>query len=309
MKQNKREIKIFKNLDIRIVSLILAAALWFYVSTEKYYKLTFHCPVEVRNIPEGFTLARCMPQLICEIEAKGRDLIVFQYRSPVVIVDVDNRQIKKLRVKLAAENMALPLNLKIRSVHFAESEIAVNLDRLAEKEVSVGIDIMGDPSDGFVLSDSIGAEPSRVILKGPAKQLELVDTVYSASVKIDGMSENAAINTMLALPDTCLYSAKPESVKVHLRFEKSGEKVFKNIPLSVINRSSNYLVSFAPGTIDLVISGPKNVLDAASASDLKIFLDLNGLQPGKHQLQATIELPEKLVLIAANPRDFEVNIR
>jgi len=301
--------KIFRNLDIRIVSLVLALTLWLYASTEKYYKLSYHCPVEVRNIPQGYSLARCLSPVLCEIEAKGRDLIAFQFKNPVVTVDADNRQIKRMKVKLTQDNLTLPFNLKVRTVHFAESEIEINFDRQTEKEVNVGLDIIGDPADGFVLSEDIRVQPQKAWLKGPAKQLELLDTVFTAPIKIDGLADSITLKSALLLPDSCLFYVSPESVEVFLQFEKSGEKVFRNVPLSVANRSRNYLVSFAPGTIDLVVSGPKNVLDAAKPGDLKIFLDLNGLQPGKYQLQASIELPEKLILIAASPRDFEVNIR
>jgi len=301
--------KIFKNLDIRIVSLILALTLWLYASTERYYKLSYHCPVEVKNIPQGYSLARCLTPVLCEIDAKGRDLIAFQFKNPVVSVDADNRQIKRMKVKLSQDNLALPFNLKARTVRFAESEIEISFDRQTEKEVTVGLDIIGDPADGFVLSEDIQVQPQKAWLKGPAKQLESLDTVFTSPIKIDGLSDTISLKSALLLPDSCLFDVSPESVEVFLKFEKSGEKVFRNVPLSVANRSRNYLVSFAPGTIDLVVSGPKNVLDAAKPGDLKISLDLNGLQPGKYQLQASIELPEKLVLIAASPRDFEVTIR
>ncbi len=301
--------KLTRNLDIRIVSLILAVTLWLYASTERYYKLTFRCPVEVRNIPQGFSLARCLPPVICDIDARGKDLIAFQLKKPLVVIDAENRQVKKLKIRLSPDHMILPFNLKARSVHYVDGEMEINLDRQAEKQVNIRLDMVGDPADGFVLSDNVGSEPGTALLKGPARQLEMLDFVYSAPIRVDGLSKPAMIRTALLLPDSCLFSVRPESVNVFLQFEKSGERVFKNVPLTVINRSRDYLVSFAPGTIDLVLSGPRNILDAAKSSDLKIFLDLSGMPPGAHQMQATIELPDKLVLIAASPRDFEVNIR
>lgn len=309
MKITGNKHKIFRNLDIRIVSLILAITLWMYASTERYYKLTFHCPVEVINIPQGYSLARRLAPVICDIEARGKDLVVFQFKKPVVIVDAENRQIKKFKVKLTQDHLVLPFRLKVRSVQFLDEGMEINLDRQTEKVVNILLDLVGDPADGFVLSDSIRYEPASALLKGPARQLEMLDAIYSAPIRFEGFSEGTSVRSALMLPDSCLFAVSPESIDVFLRFEKSGERVFKNVPLSVINRSRNYLVSFAPGTIDLVVSGPRNILDAAKASDLKIVLDLKELPPGKHQLQAAIELPDKLVLIAASPRDFEVNIR
>jgi len=309
MKITGNKYKIFRNLDIRIVSLVLAVTLWLYASTERYYKLTFHCPVEVKNIPPGYSLARRLPPVICDIEARGKDLVAFQFKKPTVVIDAENRQIKKFKVKLTPNHLVLPFRLKVRSVQFLDQEMEINLDRQTEKVVNILLDLVGDPADGFVLSDSIRYEPASALLKGPARQLEMLDAVYSAPIRVDGFSVGTLVRSALMLPDSCLFAVSPGSIDVFLRFEKSGERVFKNIPLSVINRSRDYLVSFAPGTIDLVVSGPRNILDASKQSDLKITLDLKDLPPGKHQLQATIELPDKLVLIAASPKDFEVNIR
>ncbi|MBU1355991.1 MAG: hypothetical protein KJ620_05445 [Candidatus Edwardsbacteria bacterium] len=309
MKITGNKYKIFRNLDIRIVSLVLAVTLWLYASTERYYKLTFHCPVEVKNIPPGYSLARCLPSVTCDIEARGKDLVAFQFKKPTVVIDAENRQIKKFKVKLTPNHLVLPFRLKVRSVQFLDQEMEINLDRQTEKVVNILLDLVGDPADGFVLSDSIRYEPASALLKGPARQLEMLDAIYSAPIRVEGFSEGTLVRSALMLPDSCLFAVSPESIDVFLRFEKSGERVFKNIPLSVINRSRDYLVSFAPGTIDLVVSGPRNILDASKQSDLKITLDLKDLPPGKHQLQATIELPDKLVLIAASPKDFEVNIR
>jgi YbbR domain-containing protein len=51
------------------------------------------------------------------------------------------------------------------------------------------------------------------------------------------------------------------------------------------------------------------LLKQAEAGQFKITLDLKGLAPGHHRLQAVIELSDKLELIAADPRDFEVDIK
>ncbi len=309
MKITGNKHKIFRNLDIRIVSLVLAVTLWLYASTERYYKLTFHCPIVVRNIPEGYSLSQCPSPVVCDVTAKGKDLIAFQVKNPTIVIDADNLQIRTLKVKLTQEYMVLPFGLKTRSIYFPNDVLEIKMDKLAEKEMFVKPDIIGEPADGYVLSDSILTEPVKVLLQGPARQLDQTDTIYSLSIRIDGMYSPQTITSALQLPDACLFKAVPESVKLYLKFEKSGEKVFKNVPLSVSNRSKTYLIGFSPGTIDLVVSGPKKVLDSTTVKQLKVFLDLENLLPGKYQLQATIELPDKLMLIAANPRYFEVSIK
>ncbi|MDO9390997.1 MAG: CdaR family protein [bacterium] len=301
--------KIFKNLDIRLASLVLAMLMWFHAATEREYQQKIYCPVLVSNIPSGFVLAATPPLVPCQIKAKGKDMIVFKLNPPKVLADMANRQVKKLTFDLSPELLRYPFNLKAVEAAFVISEITVNLDRLGQKEVRVLPDVSGIPASGYIVCDSTAAEPSLVIISGPQRLLEKIDSVYTWPVKVDGRSENQRVRCRVAPPDTLLFRAEPESVWVKLCFEKTQERLYKNVPVALLNRGQGYLVSFSPGTIDLAVSGPQQVLQQAEAGQFKITLDLKGLAPGHHRLQAVIELSDKLELIAADPRDFEVDIK
>ncbi len=301
--------KIFKNLGIRMASLVLAATLWLYASTEKEFQLGFSCPVTVINIPEGLTLAGCPPPVTCEIRARGKDLIALRLNTLSVLINAENRQVRSFRTRLGPDNLKLPFNLKIQEAHFPVPEMEVRLDRIAEKEVPVRPDFSGDPAEGLVLGDSLAVEPSRVTISGPARLIEQTEQVYTQAIRLDGLTGPALVNAPLALPDSCLTRISPETVAVRLTFERSGERVLKNVPISMANRPGSYLVSFSPGTADLVVSGPNQLVGGLDQTQVRITLDLKGLTPGRHQLQAAVELPDRIQLVAASPREFEVNIK
>jgi YbbR domain-containing protein len=305
----KNRWKIFHNLDIRLASLVLALLMWLHAATEREYQQKIYCPVLVSNIPAGFVLAATPPLVPCQIKARGKDMIVFRLNPPKVIMDVANRQVKKLTFDLSSELLLYPFNLNATEAVFVVKEISVNLDRLGQKEVRVLPDVSGIPASGYIVCDSTAAEPSLVIISGPQRLLEKIDSVYTWPVKVDGRSENLRVRCRVAPPDTLLFRAEPESVWVKLCFEKTQERLYKNVPVTLLNRGQGYLVSFSPGTIDLAVAGPQQVLQQAEAGQFRITLDLKGLAPGHHRLQAVIELTDKLELIAADPRDFEVDIK
>jgi YbbR domain-containing protein len=301
--------KIFKNVDIRLVSLALGLLIWLHAATEREYQQKVYCPVQVNNIPEGFVLAAAPPMVPCQIKARGKDLIIFNLNPPRVLVDMANRQVKKQTVLLSPDLLRYPFNLKAAEAVFVLSEITVTLDRRGQKEVRVLPDVSGIPASGYIVSDSTAAEPLLVTLTGPQRQLEKIDSVYTWPVKVDGKSENERIRCRVAPPDSLLFRSDPESVWVNLRFEKTQERLYKNVPVTLLNRGQGYLVSFSPGTIDLAVAGPQQQIQQTEAGQFRITLDLKGLAPGHHRLQAVIELSDKLELIAADPRDFEVDIK
>ncbi|MDI6739553.1 MAG: hypothetical protein QME74_04225, partial [Candidatus Edwardsbacteria bacterium] len=89
---------IFRNLDIRIASLLLATMLWFHAVTEEEYRVTVRCPVAVINIPSGWTLLNRPAFANCTITASGKGIIALKLFPPKITVDAANRQIKRMSV-------------------------------------------------------------------------------------------------------------------------------------------------------------------------------------------------------------------
>jgi YbbR domain-containing protein len=301
--------KIFKNLDIRIASLLLAVLLWLHAATEREYQQKIYCPVTVKNLPAGFVPAAPLPVVPCLVTARGKDMIAFSLKPPWIEVDLANRQVKRLTVELASSLLRWPFDLEPIQVSFLMAQVTINLDRLGQKRVKIIPDITGVPAGGYIVCDSSRALPDSVTLSGPQRQLERIDSLYAGPVKAEGKSQAETIRCRVAVPDSQIFSVVPDSVSVRLCFEKTQEKVFNSLPVVLVNRGSGYLVSFSPGTIDLVVAGPAQPLSLLKPSDIKVSLDLKDLPPGHHRLQAVIELPEKLELMAADPRDFEVDIK
>jgi YbbR domain-containing protein len=301
--------KFLRNTDIRLASLLLAVMLWFHAVTEKEYRVTLRCPVEVKNVPAGWMLLNQPLGANCAVTATGKEIIALRFSPPVIIVDAGNRQIKRMAADLDPARLQYPFGIAPRQVEFTANPLVVSFDRLASKQVRVVADIRGEPAEGYLVGDSVAVVPPTIELRGPQKMLEGLDSIYTLPLPIDGRSMPLQARVRPALPDTALFSAAPESVAVTVPFEKSGERLFRNIPIRLVNRGTGYLVSFSPGTVDIVVAGPQQVLAAAKPGDLQAVLDLKRLERGRYQLQASIELPAKLELLAASPRDFDVNIR
>lgn len=301
--------KILQNLDIRIVSVILAAILWLHAVTERDYTATFECPVSLVNVHPELVPASWPLPVTCSVTARGKDILALRVKGPRVVIDAGNRRARSLAVKLNESHLLMPLGLEAAHAEFQPPELAVRLDRLASKTALVAPDLSGQPAEGFIVSDSTAAEPCSVRLWGPERSLAMTDTVFTEPLRVDELKDSQRRRVRLAMPDTQSFRAEPESVWVDLVFEKSGERLFRNVPMALANRGAGYLVSYSPGAVDIVVSGPRMALEAASPSDIRVFLDLKGLAPGSHRLQAVIELPARLELMAASPRTFEVTIK
>lgn len=300
---------VLRNTDIRLVSLLLAVLLWFHAVTERTYRVAVRCPVTVRNIPSGWMLTNRGVGANCLITATGKEIIAMRIAPPSITVDAANRQIKRMTVDLDRAAVRYPYGIVPRSVEFTPGQLAIAFDREEARQVRVVADIRGLPADGFLVADSVTVSPAAVEVRGPQRLLETLDSVYTQPLPVDGQAEPLERWLRLALPDTVFSATSPETVLVRVPFEKAGERLFRNVPIRLANRGTGYLVSFSPGTVDVVVAGPQPALAAAGAADVIAVIDLRGLERGRYRLQATIELPERLELLTASPRDFDVNIR
>ena len=56
-------------------------------------------------------------------------------------------------------------------------------------------------------------------------------------------------------------------------------------------RSGN-VVHISPDTIDVILSGPMPELQALQIEDVRVVVNLFGLDPGRYQLKPTVQLPD-----------------
>ncbi len=301
--------KIFRHFDIRLLALVLALILWLHAVTEREYTLVFNCSVEVSGVPPDFVLSQTPRPVACQITANGKDLLALKFKPPRLKVDIGSRKVRNIALSLDKGHLVFPFKIVPKDIVFLQADLVLRIDRLAEKMAAVSLDLRGQPAEGLVVSDSTRAEPCSVRLWGPERQLAHINSLFTEPIRIDEIRQSQERRAGLVLPDSQIYRTQPDSVTVRLVLERTGEKLFRNVPLMLSNRGPGYLVSYAPGTVDILAAGPRQALEAAQPSDIRAVLDLKGLAPGRYQLQAVIELPDKLELLAATPRTFEVTIR
>jgi len=68
-------------------------------------------------------------------------------------------------------------------------------------------------------------------------------------------------------------------------------------------------VRVAPDSVDVILFGPLPVLDALTETDVRVVIELTGLEVGIHQLTPQVViLPERIQAEAVSPGTIEVEI-
>ena len=73
-------------------------------------------------------------------------------------------------------------------------------------------------------------------------------------------------------------------------------RTYPDVPLAWLNLSQELALVEMPEKVQVVLSGPSDVLNNITPQNLKAFVDLRNLTAGQHRLTPTAEVPDKCSL-------------
>jgi len=163
--------------NLKLLSVMLALFLWFYVNIiiSPTMRRTVKASVEYRNIPP---LMRVLPEKTeAEIVLTGtrRDFIFAGRDSILPSIDLYNLRPGKAYFPL---KVSTPSGISVVAMRPAQIEITG--EALSRKEMEIGIDIKGQPSEGYISEPPV-VKPRKVLLEGPG---ELLEKVMSCQISV-----------------------------------------------------------------------------------------------------------------------------
>jgi YbbR domain-containing protein len=178
------------------------------------------------------------------------------------------------------------------------------------RDVAVKVIVMGRVASGYRLTDISVFPPVVTVF---AADPELVNTlpgvVETQSLDLQSAKEDISTRVALNLPEgisivgeqTVLIQAGISPIESSVTL--AGEKV------EIINLGDGLNAQVSPATVDVIVSGPLPLLDTLTRQDVRVTVDLSGLEAGTHQIFAKVEvLIADVVVESILPNTIEVVI-
>lgn len=80
------------------------------------------------------------------------------------------------------------------------------------------------------------------------------------------------------------------------------------IPLEVRNAATSYVVDDVPESVRIKVRGPRSIVAGVLTRDLKAYVDVKGLNEGRHSIKVAATLPSSLELVEINPDKVPLRI-
>ncbi len=177
-----------QNWLLKLLSLVFAVVLWFFVMGEQKLEVGYAVPLELQNIPPGLMVANEVPRLI-DVRISGPRTVLMNLKQSDISLSVDLADLEPgvTSFKRLEERLNLPNALKV--TRLSPSFVDVKLERIKEKTVPVLVLFSGSLPTGFRISGAI-AYPKRVTVTGAEGEIKDVAEVPTEPIDVSEVRQN-----------------------------------------------------------------------------------------------------------------------
>lgn len=247
---------------LKLFALIITLSLWFGVTG-------LRAPISTRL--NGVSL---VPRVSSEMEITNSpvdevDLVIVGDKNKiaqinkndlVVSLDLTEVQPGERTIQLTPENVIVELPTGVELQAIQPDKIALKLEKVEEREVTVRPETEGSVADGFEIYDRI-VTPEKVRVRGPASYIRSLDFISTEPINVGNQRQNVSAQQ---IPLNVLNpNVKVLDAAVDVLFnigEKRIERLFA-VPYQTENRS---------GQATVLLFGARSVLENLQTENLQV---------------------------------------
>jgi YbbR domain-containing protein len=178
------------------------------------------------------------------------------------------------------------------------------------RDVVVKVVVTGQVANGYRLT-SISVSPPTVTVFSANPQLvnDLPGFVETTPIDISGAKDDLDLRTPLNLPQG-VSVVGDQTVLVQIGIAAIESSItLSNMKVDVVGLDPSLAAKISPNTVVVIISGPLPLLDALTAADVHVYVDLTGKTPGTYQLEPQVDIASsELQVESILPTTLEVTI-
>ena len=306
-KMKKFKIKNKSNIIAKVVSVIVAIFLWYYVmglvnpeETRTYRNITVAFKsLDYLNNTKLVNLGPSEAKVSVQVKGKKSELDNINENNIKAAIDFRGYSAGQARVPVKAEIIGQYNTLQVTSV--GPSEIIFNLDSVESYKKPIEVRQKGEIKENYALSD-ISMDVENVKLTGPESYIAKVDKVI-AEIDLTNKDKPFTISSKLYAVDIKdnqidQVSLYPQVVNINAQIDKT-----KSVPIEtdfVSHLPSNYkIVNIKTNPQNLVIKGQDDIDSINSIKTEKIEVN-DAVEPKDGELIVKPILPKGVELLDEN---------
>jgi hypothetical protein len=297
MKLRGRLRRLFGNLGLKLLALVLAILFWFFIATGREAYRELDVPVELEGLPEGIDDNAPEPENArIRVAGKGRDLFGLRPSDFRAVINVRGKDAGAYTFELTPSDVIYSggLDVSVEAI-LSQKTVIVKLERRIAKGVPVNVDFSGSPAAGYYLGLP-EIEPSKATLYG---SVTVLDKVRAVSVVVDAEGRDApfAAEVPIRAPAGITLVGADEA-RVTVPVGRGERRSLSGVEVAVRGaKGGAYKVT--PAEVSVTLEGEAGRLEAAGPVAAAIF----PRGPGRYLVR--VEAPDYVKVVAVTPREVE----
>jgi len=292
-----------RNRLLKLLSILLAVALWFAVSGEERTETTLNMALEMTNLQPNLMVTSEVPPAI-QVRVVGPRSIVNSLSQTRLTETMDLASYKGGRhtFYLGPNSFALPRGVQV--IRIQPNPINLTLAATMTQTLPIKPILENNPPEGYEVI-SAKTKPPQVTVKGPYPELAELKFVPTVPIDLSYLKENTIIATDLDFKNLHLSLKEPVPILADIQIgPKTLTRTFSGVP--VLSEPPSTRIS--PAQVTLTIKGPWPRVQSLKSEDLKARVDTQNLSPGRHRVNVSVELPGGLSLVRSKPTIVTVTV-
>ena len=298
-----------KDLLIKLLSLVFAVFLWYFVAGEDRVDMNVQVPVEIVNLPRDLIISNQFKTQL-EVTVSGPRGMIRKLAQQSVSRSIDLSNAKPGNVVIRNDPDSIQFPHGIRVLRIQPSHIILLLDRLVQKTLPIEAVTRGKPPAVFELA-AISLAPDKLTLSGPKAILSTVDIIKTVPIDLSTLTGPVTRQVSLDLRKEVadLIGDPIVTATISLR-KKIVKRTIKKLPLQVTGLAEGVSATVKPRFVKAAVHLPLMIVN--SGNDLKGLLtatvNAEGLPPGRHEVAVTMKAGPEIMVETISPEHVNVNI-
>lgn len=277
---------LLKNLGLKGLSLLFAFLLWLQVAGQQTVQRTVTLPVEFVNIPTQLEISNDYEKTVEVAVRSERRATVFDERDMSVVVDLKDASAGIQVIRLTENNIRnRPVGVQI--LLMTPPRVKLQLDNRLRKVVEVKPELVGQPAEGFEVSN-VKISPSKVVISGPESWVQGVSRARTSPINIGGLFSMLTVIAYIDLEDPRLRIEGTPSVQVAVDIEEERREIrVKSVVVKITPKDAR--VTIMNQEVDIIGTVPVSFDGRIRARDLQAQLYV---KDQKSRLEPYMLVPE-----------------
>jgi YbbR domain-containing protein len=212
---------VFHNLGLKLLSLLLAAGLWFLISPdEQPAEVAVRAPIVFQHVPEQLEISsELIPE--AQIRVRGPERVIRQLQANEIHAEID------LADAIPGERTFDLTSLQVRHprgvtvVQVVPSQLHLAFDTRLTRDVEIHPRVTGNFPAGEQIV-RVDADPPHITITGPRHHVEKIDAATTDPIDATGTRGSAVFNTNVYVPDPLVQVVQTTSIRVTVVEQKVG---------------------------------------------------------------------------------------